>query len=112
MFDNDTRNKLENIVNGIVIEGQNDRCTATRNLLCTSFSTSTTVKKDFESKAIIKEEQVGFLKDYSTANNLWVADLPDDSFFLARGGEASVYFCGSRKSVIKLNDAVYYAIAC
>jgi hypothetical protein len=109
MFNNDTRSKLENIIGGIIIEGQGDHCTATRNLLCTSFSTSTTVKKDFESKSIIKEEQVSFLKNYASKNNGWVKHLPDESCFLTRGGEASVYFNTDRISVIKLNDAIYYA---
>lgn len=59
---NDTRSKLKNIITGVVIEGAADHCTAIRNLLCGSFSTSTTVKTDFESKAISKEEQAEYLK--------------------------------------------------
>lgn len=106
MFDNDTRSKLENNIKGIIIEGEEDNCTATRNFLCPSFSTSTTVKKDFEGKSIIKEGQVKFLKHYSAKNNLWVTDLPDDSTFLAIGGEAKVNFNSDKKSVIKLNDAI------
>lgn len=109
MFSNDTRSKLENIISGIIIEGEADNCTTTRNILCASFSTSTTVKKDFESKSIIKEKQVEFLKHYSTKNNLWVSELPDDNSFLAKGGEAMVYFNSDNRSVIKLNDAIYYA---
>jgi hypothetical protein len=56
MHSNDPSSRLKNIVRGIVIEGAEDNCTAIRNLLCRSFSTSTTVKKDFESKAIAKKE--------------------------------------------------------
>ncbi|MBO9565416.1 MAG: hypothetical protein J7621_21745 [Niastella sp.] len=78
MFSDDTRQKLKNIVSGIIIEEQTDTCTAVRNILCASFSTSTTVKKDFESKSIVKEEQVGFLKNYCANNNLWVHDLPGE----------------------------------
>ncbi|MRG47335.1 hypothetical protein GFS24_19600 [Chitinophaga sp. SYP-B3965] len=106
---NDTRSKLENIIRGVIIEGSTDNCTAIRNLLCRSFSTSTTVKTDFESKSVIKEEQVEFLKTYALENNLWVNQAPDPQKFLARGGEASVYFDHDSKSVIKLNDGVYYA---
>ena len=109
MFNDDTRQKLKNIVSGIIIEGQTDRCTAARNILCTSFRTSTTVKKDFESQSIIKEEQVGFLKSYCTENNLWVHNVPGDDRFLTRGGEAKVYLDSDHRSVIKLNDAIYYA---
>lgn len=109
MFSDDTRQKLKNIVSGIIIEEQTDTCTAVRNILCASFSTSTTVKKDFESKSIVKEEQVGFLKNYSSENNLWVHDLPGENRFLTRGGEAKVYLGSDNKTVVKLNDAVYYA---
>lgn len=57
MLPDDTRRKIKNIVAGAVIEGEQDPCTAIRNLLCSRFATSTTVKTDFESKSVIKEEQ-------------------------------------------------------
>lgn len=57
MDNNDTGSKLENIIKGVIIEGAEDNCTTIRNLLCGRFSTSTTVKKDFEGKSIIKEKQ-------------------------------------------------------
>jgi hypothetical protein len=50
MLSDDTRNKIKNITGGNVIEGSKDNCTAARNLLCRSFATSTTVKKEFESQ--------------------------------------------------------------
>lgn len=109
MLSDDTREKLENIVRGAVLEGKADTCTAARNLLCASFRTSTTVKKDFEGQSIIKKEQEGLLKTYSTRENWWVEDLPDEDHFLARGGEAVIYLGPDNRSVIKLNDAVYYA---
>src|SRR6186713_138727 len=109
MFSNDTRKRLENIIGGIIIEGAEDTCTATRNILCASFRTSTTVKENFEGQSIIKEEQAGFLKQHSTDHNLWLHDLPNDNQFLARGGEAKIYLDSDNRSVIKLNDAIYYA---
>ncbi|SHL13750.1 hypothetical protein SAMN05444266_102170 [Chitinophaga jiangningensis] len=109
MLDNDTRSKLKNIIDGIVIEGTTDTCTTTRNHLCTSFSTSTTVKRNFESKAITKEEQAEFLVKYATKNNLLLEHIPQNAIYLARGGESKVYFINSPKSVIKINDAIYYA---
>lgn len=105
----DPRRKPENIIRGVGIEGAADTCTATRNLLCRSFSTSTTVKRDFGSKSVIKEEQAEFLKKYAWENNLWYDEVPPNEKFLTRGGEASVYFETDSKSVIKLNDGVYYA---
>jgi len=109
MLSNDTRNKLKNIISGIIIEGATDNCTTIRNILCGSFSTSTTVKKDFESKAISKKEQAEFLKKYARETGFWIEQTPNESQYLARGGEAKVYFEAETKSVIKLNDAVYYA---
>jgi hypothetical protein len=105
----DPRSKLENIIRGVSIEGATDSCTTTRNLLCRSFSTSTTVKRDFESKSVIKEEQAAFLKKYAWENSLWYDEAPPSEKFLARGGEACVYFEVDSKSVIKLNDGIYYA---
>ncbi|HMJ47157.1 MAG TPA: hypothetical protein VK498_07485 [Ferruginibacter sp.] len=109
MLPDDTRNKIENITKGIIIEGILDNCTSVRNLLCTSFATSTTVKTDFEGKSIIKKEQAQLLETYSTENNLWLTELPDPDMYLTRGGEARVYLDADRRSIVKLNDAVYYA---
>jgi Serine/Threonine/Tyrosine Kinase found in polyvalent proteins len=109
MFNNEVRRKLENIIQGAVIKEQSDTCTTIRNKLCSSFSTSTTVKKDFESKSIIKEEQERFLKELATQEDFWVPELPSPEYYLAKGGEARVYLHTDRKSVIKINDGVYYA---
>ena len=109
MLSDDTRKKLENIVNGLVIEEQADSCTTIRNLLCTSFSTSRTVKKDFEGQSIIKEKQVTFLKALADERQFWVTSLPEENQYLTRGGEARVYLYTDGRSVIKINDAVYYA---
>ncbi|HZH63974.1 MAG TPA: hypothetical protein VEY10_03715 [Flavisolibacter sp.] len=109
MLSDDTQSKIKNITSGTVLTGQPDTCAAIRNLLCTSFATSTTVKDDFEGKAILKEEQVRFIEPYIRQNNLWIAKLPGNDRFLTRGGEARVYLDSDNKNVIKLNDAVYYA---
>ncbi len=109
MFSDDTRKRLENIVKGIVLKGEEDNCTAVRNLLCASFRTSTTVKKDFEGQSIIKKEQAEFLRNHISLRNLWVRDLPDEGSFLAQGGEAQIYLASDHRSVIKVNDAIYYA---
>ena len=109
MLSDDTRKRLENIVRGIVLEGEEDNSTATRNLLCASFRTSTTVKKDFSGQSIVKKEQAEFLRHHCSLRNWWVDDLPDESSFLTRGGEARIYLAPDRKSVVKVNDAVYYA---
>lgn len=109
MYSLDTRQKLENIIEGVIIEGQKDNCTTTRNILCSGFSTSTTVKKNFEKQSQIKKEQGELLRHFITENSLWLSNPPDDKSFLTEGGEAKIYFGSDRKSVVKLNDAVYYA---
>jgi Serine/Threonine/Tyrosine Kinase found in polyvalent proteins len=108
-IDDDTRKRLKNIVKGIILEGKEDNCTAVRNLLCASFRTSTTVKKDFEGQSRFKKEQSEFLKHHSSLRNWWIDDLPDESSFLTRGGEAQIYLASDHRSVIKVNNAVYYA---
>jgi hypothetical protein len=109
MFSDDTRKKLENIVRGVLINGQEDHCTAARNFLCAGFSTSTTVKSNFESQLLIKEEQTKCLREYSTTHDLWISHLPTKNQFIAKGGESKVFLDTSQKHVIKINDAVYYA---
>ncbi|GAA3927671.1 hypothetical protein GO495_05530 [Chitinophaga oryziterrae] len=107
MLNHDTQEKLENIIRGIVVEGAEDHCTATRNFLCEGYSTSSTVKKDFDRQSIIKKEKAESLKLYSTNNNLWLKNLPDHSEMIAKGGEAQIYLDSDNRSVLKLNDAVY-----
>jgi hypothetical protein len=108
-IDDDTRKRLEDIVKGTVLEGTKDNCTAARNLLCTSFRTSATVKKNFDGQSRIKAQQTEFLKAHSSSNAWWINDLPGEDSFLTRGGEAKVYFAPDRRNVIKVNDAIYYA---
>ncbi len=109
MFSDEIRTKLENIIEGVVIEEQGDTCTTVRNLLCASFTTSTTVKKDFEGKSIVKEKQVEFLKHLANQHKWWAHGLLNNAKYLAEGGEARVYLHSDNKTVIKLNDGVYYA---
>jgi Serine/Threonine/Tyrosine Kinase found in polyvalent proteins len=107
MYNDETKRKLENIIRGSLIEGDSDNCTAVRNFLCTSFSTSTTVKRNFESKLLIKKEQESGLRNYATNNQLWFTHLPAQ--YLTRGGEAQIYLDIDSKHVVKINDAIYYA---
>jgi hypothetical protein len=108
MYDNETRRKLQNIVSGVGIEGQTDNCTAARNYLCASFSTSTTVKTNFESRSKIKEEQSELLKKFAVENNFWLTNITTSNTFFAKGGEAKVFLAKDGKNVIKLNTGIYY----
>jgi len=109
MLPDDTRGKIENITQGIVIEGTSDHCTSVRNFICGRYPTSTSVKTDFEGKAVVKKEQATLIEKYCDQNNLWVTDLPGEDRYLTRGGEARVYLHADGRHVIKLNDGVYYA---
>jgi serine/threonin/tyrosin kinase-like protein len=109
MISDEIRQKLQNIIRGELHQGQSDACTAVRDLLCKSFSASPTVKSEFESRAIIKEKQVGFLKSYAQNAGLWMESLPQGSQYLAEGGESKVYLSEDGRFVFKVNDAGYYA---
>jgi hypothetical protein len=109
MYDNETRGKLQNIISGTIIEGQTDNCTAARNHLCKSFSTSTNVKRNFERQSKIKEEQAESLIGFAVANKLLFYELPNGLKYLAQGGEAKIYLDIDNRNVIKVNDAIYYA---
>jgi Serine/Threonine/Tyrosine Kinase found in polyvalent proteins len=109
MISHEVREQLQNIIRGELQKGQIDPCTAVRNILCECFGSSPTVKSEFESKAIIKEKQVGFLKSYAEKEGLWLESLPGDCLYLTEGGESKVYLTQDGRSVIKINDAGYYA---
>jgi hypothetical protein len=109
MLPYDTRHKIENITSGAIIAGESDHCTAIRNSLCSRFATSHTVKKDFEGKSIIKEEQAVFIENYCDQHHFWYRDHLEEDRYLTRGGEAKVYLHPDNRHVVKLNDAIYYA---
>lgn len=109
MIANEIRKKLQDIIRGEFQEGTTDSCTTTRNLLCKSFGTGPTIKSEFASRAIIKEEQTCFLKSYAYKEGLWLESLPAGNQYLTEGGESKVYLSNEGHFVIKINDAGYYA---
>lgn len=109
MISDEIRQKLQNIIRGDVLEGHEDHCTATRNLLCQSFGSDPTVKKEFESRSIVKEEQARFLKTHAEDKMFWMQSLPEGCQYLTHGGESEIYLASDQLHVIKNNDAVYYA---
>ena len=109
MLNDDTRNKIKDIISGTPIHWQTDNCTATRNYLCRSFSPGTTVKKDFEGQLYIKKKQAIALEKYISDNNVWIIKPPEAQHLLTIGGEAEIYMDVEQRQVIKFNDAIYYA---
>jgi len=106
MFSNEFKQKIQDITSGTLIKGATDHCTTIRNILTASYPTSTTVKTNFESKSIAKEEQAKFIDSYCSEKNIWTS-LPEK--YLTRGGESKIYLDAGLKDVIKANDAIYYA---
>lgn len=102
MISNEIRQELQNIIRGELHQGQSDPCSTIRNLLCKSFGASPTVKSEFESRTVIKEKQVSFLRSHAQKAGLWMKSLPHDSQYLAEGGESKVYLSEAGKSVIKV----------
>ena len=109
MISHEIREKLQNIVHGTRFEGPADNCATVRNLLVESFGTGSTVKSEFESRAVIKEEQAGFLRTHAQESGLWLTYLPAGTEYLTRGGESKVYLDPDKLNLIKVNDAIYYA---
>jgi len=109
MIPHEIREKLQNIINGARVEGPANSCAAVRNLLVESFGTGSTVKSEFESKAIVKEKQSRFLKTWAEGTGFWLDNLPTGSEYLTKGGEAKIYLAPDKLNVIKTNDSVYYA---
>jgi hypothetical protein len=72
MISDDTRNKLQNIVRGTRFEGTADHCSTIRDILIEGYGASSTLKEEFESRSIIKEKQVEFLKTYANTSGLWL----------------------------------------
>lgn len=109
MIPNEIREKLQDIVRGARLQGAADRCSTIRNFLVESFGTDSTVKREFESRAVVKEKQVGFLKSWAKETGLLMYTLPTGSAYLTRGGESEVYLTADGLNVIKSNDGIYYA---
>ena len=108
MYDNETTRKIQDIINWICIEGQADNCTAARNYLCASYSTSTKVKTDFDNRSKIKEEQSKGLKEFAKEHNFLLSKIPTSNKYFAKGGEAKIFLADDGRNVIKLNSGIYY----
>ena len=70
MISDGIRKKLQHIIRGTVVPAAEDHCTITRNFLCAGFSTSKTVKRNFESQLIVKKEQEERLTGYAIDSDL------------------------------------------
>jgi hypothetical protein len=109
MMDDGIKTKLQDIINGTCQKGGTDSCATTRNYLIESFGTGPTVKREFESKSIIKKEESLLIRSYAKKMGLLLDSLPQGIEFFAKGGESNVYLNRDGRNVTKINGAVYYA---
>jgi hypothetical protein len=109
MFEHEERKFIEDIIKGNVIEGEKDYLTTIRNYLLTCFGTNNEIETKYNYQSTNKEKQKLVLIDYLDNNNLWIDDELIENNYLVEGGEAKIYFGKDARSVIKLNDAIYYS---
>ena len=70
MLTDHIRKKLEIIIGGARIIGATDSCSAIRNYLCEGFRTGPTIKSQFTSNSIDKEEQAIALRTYARKSGI------------------------------------------
>ena len=103
MISHEIRNKLQNIVNGTRFEGPADNCATVRNLLIESFETDSTVKSEFESRAIVKEKQANFLIAWAEEMGICLDNLPIGSEYLTKGGESKIYLAPDYSPILHIH---------
>ena len=109
MFEHEERKFIEDIIKGNVIEGKKDYLTTIRNYHLTCLGTNNEIETKYNYQSTNKEKQKLVLIDYLDNNNLWIDDELIENNYLVEGGEAKIYFGKDARSVIKLNDAIYYS---
>ncbi len=109
ILNDSSKQQLQNIISGTCIAEPESTLHSTRNILCSSFTTNTTIKKDFEHQQRIKEEQKLVIFSFAKENNLLQDNYFDSELYLTEGGEAKVFLSKDSSHVIKKNDAVYYS---
>lgn len=99
----ETKNELQNILSGKSSSSYDALIQTIANYLRSGKRTSPTS----QDKHNDKEEETKKLIDFATQNNLFLTNV-DEANFISSGAEQKVYI-NDNKSVIKLNDAIYYA---
>lgn len=96
--------ELRNIIAGI-------REITERNLIQTTLfylrESEKTSRKIEKPELLTKKGEIEILKTFANQNKLWFQTL-DESAFIGEGAEQKVYLNDDGKSVIKINDTIFY----
>ena len=95
--------ELQNLISGKSSASYDALIQAVASHLRSGKRTSPMAKEKHQNKVQETEKLIEFAK----SNNLIIEDIPEERF-IASGAEQKVYITGG-KTVIKLNDAIYYA---
>lgn len=95
--------ELQNIISGISNKKPGNLIQTVTHQLNTSKKQGVAIKKYKLSK--LQEEEI--LTAFADTNNLWVNNI-DENSFLAEGAKQKVYLCNDGKTVLKLNDSIFY----
>jgi hypothetical protein len=103
-FDENLRNELKDIISGKSKTGSEDLIEATAGYLRASKGTGTTV----EQTKSAKNKETRKLEHFIEISHLWYINL-DETKYIGEGAEQKVYLQKDGKSVIKLNDSIFYS---
>ena len=95
--------ELQNIISGISNKKPGNLIQTVTHQLNTSKKQGVAIKK----YKLSKQQEEEILTAFADTNNLWVNNI-DENSFLAEGAEQKVYLCMDGKTVLKLNDSIFY----
>ena len=98
-------NELRHIITGIDRNTERNLIKTTLFFLRESERTSREIEK---SKLINKEDEIKQLSLFASKNNLLFQSI-DESKYLGEGAEQKVYLNDDGRSVIKINDSIFYS---
>ncbi|MEA5461840.1 hypothetical protein VB796_22410 [Arcicella sp. LKC2W] len=97
--------ELRNIITGVIEIAEGNLIQTILFFLRASKRTSGKIEK---SELISKEDEIAYLVNYANANDLWYESL-DENTYIGEGAEQKVYLNDDGKSVVKINDAIFYS---
>ena len=101
---NSIKYELQHIISGNGEKGNGSNIQATANFLrgCKEAS------RNIEETEYTKEQEATCLKDFINRNNYWYKDDIAEEKKIGEGAEQKVYLSSDNRTVLKLNDSIYY----